>query len=292
MINTVWLNTFCTLVEVGHFTHTAQRLFMTQSGVSQHIRKLEEQLGTQLLIRQGKQFSLSDCGKRLYEQGKPLLGSLAAIAQDISSDPPYEGNVRVMSSGSVGLRLYPQLLKLQERHPQLIVDYRFAPNEDIQKALCDSAIEIGFMSIRPTSPDIHYELVANEPLLLVTSSHIDSVSWEILQQLGFIDHPDGAHHCGLLLSANFKQFQHREVLKKKGFSNQIGLILEPVSKGLGFTVLPAYAVAAFHKPETIKIHDLKVPISEPIYLCTNKSMRGLNRVKTIKAEALRWLSDS
>lgn len=48
MINTSWLRTFCTLVEVGHFTRTAERLHMTQSGVSQHIHKLEEQLGTEL----------------------------------------------------------------------------------------------------------------------------------------------------------------------------------------------------------------------------------------------------
>ncbi|WP_227664755.1 LysR family transcriptional regulator [Marinobacter litoralis] len=34
MINTTWLRTFCTLVEVGHFTRTAERLHMTQSGVS------------------------------------------------------------------------------------------------------------------------------------------------------------------------------------------------------------------------------------------------------------------
>ena len=48
MINVTWLRTFCTLAEVGHFTRTAERLYMTQSGVSQHIRKLEEQLDTDL----------------------------------------------------------------------------------------------------------------------------------------------------------------------------------------------------------------------------------------------------
>ncbi|WP_338063630.1 LysR family transcriptional regulator [Marinobacter flavimaris] len=32
MINTAWLRTFCTLVEVGHFTRTGERLHMTQSG--------------------------------------------------------------------------------------------------------------------------------------------------------------------------------------------------------------------------------------------------------------------
>lgn len=40
MINLVWLKTFCTLVEVGHFTKTADMLFMTQSGVSQQVKKI------------------------------------------------------------------------------------------------------------------------------------------------------------------------------------------------------------------------------------------------------------
>ncbi|WP_367114560.1 LysR family transcriptional regulator [Marinobacter sp.] len=34
MINTTWLCSFCTLVEVGHFTRTAERLHMTQSGLA------------------------------------------------------------------------------------------------------------------------------------------------------------------------------------------------------------------------------------------------------------------
>ena len=42
MINPLWLNTFKILVDVGHFTQTAEKLYMTQPGVSQHIKKLEQ----------------------------------------------------------------------------------------------------------------------------------------------------------------------------------------------------------------------------------------------------------
>lgn len=71
--------------------------------------------------------------------------------------------------------------------------------------------------------------------------------------LGFIEYPDGAHHAGQLLGANFPEFQSSQQLKRTGFSNQINLILEPVSLGLGFTVLPTYAVAAFRASGKIKI---------------------------------------
>ena len=135
MINTTWLRTFCTLVEVGHFTRTAERLHMTQSGVSQQIRKLEEQLGAELLVRQGKQFSLSGAGERLYAEAQGILFALSNLEQTIAEDPPFEGSVRIMSPGSVGLKLYPHLLALQRKHPKLIIDYRFAPNPDVEKAI-------------------------------------------------------------------------------------------------------------------------------------------------------------
>ena len=79
MINITWLRSFCTLVEVGHFTRTAERLHMTQSGVSQHVRKLEQQLGAELLVRQGKQFSLSDAGERLYADARGILLALSNL---------------------------------------------------------------------------------------------------------------------------------------------------------------------------------------------------------------------
>ena len=110
MINTTWLRTFCTLVEVGHFTRTAERLHMTQSGVSQHIRKLEEQLGAELLVRQGKQFSLSGAGERLYAEAQGILFALSNLEQTIAEDPPFEGSVRIMSPGSVGLNEHAVIL--------------------------------------------------------------------------------------------------------------------------------------------------------------------------------------
>jgi len=69
MINQQWLHTFITLVEVGHFTQTAEKLYMTQPGVSQHIKKIEEQVGVPLLNRQGKKFELTRAGETLYQFG-------------------------------------------------------------------------------------------------------------------------------------------------------------------------------------------------------------------------------
>ena len=135
MINPLWLKTYCTLAELGHFTHTATALFMTQSGVSQHIQKLEQQLDVALLLREGKSFTLTDAGVRLYQNGKQLLQASDDLATSIKQDDAYIGNIRISSPGSVGLKLYPQLLDIQQTHPKLSLDYTFAPNQSIEQAL-------------------------------------------------------------------------------------------------------------------------------------------------------------
>ncbi|AMN67143.1 LysR family transcriptional regulator [Psychrobacter sp. P11G5] len=289
MINITWLRTFCTLVEVGHFTRTAERLHMTQSGVSQHIRKLESQLDVDLLIRQGKQFSLTDAGEELYREAGDILQRLANLEQRIGEDPAYAGLVRLMSPGSVGLKLYPQLLTLQQQYPQLVIDYRFAPNSDIERALANHDIDIGFMTDVSDDEGISCQSIAQEALILVTPATTNEPSWETLIALGFIDHPDGAHHASMLLSANYSEFQHINDFKKKGFSNQIGLILEPVSRGLGFTVLPAHAVAAYANPELISSHRLPTAVSETLYLAVRRQQALPNRVQTVINKVKKWL---
>jgi DNA-binding transcriptional LysR family regulator len=289
MINTTWLRSFCTLVEVGHFTRTAERLHMTQSGVSQQVRKLEEQLGLALLVRQGKRFALTDAGERLYAEAKNIIMALSSLELRIREDPAYEGLVRVMSPGSVGLKLYRHLLALQHQHPKLVIDYRFAPNADVENAIADYAVDIGFMTSTSALAEVSCQPIATESLLLVTPARISKPNWEVLMELGFIDHPDGAHHAEMLLGANYPEFQHSNLFEKKGFSNQIGLILEPVSLGLGFTVLPAHAVEAFQERQLVRTHQLPNPVSETLYLALRREIPMHNRMNTVITEARKWL---
>ncbi|MFT2090963.1 LysR family transcriptional regulator [Paraglaciecola sp. 2405UD69-4] len=270
MINISWLQTFCKLVDIGHFTQTSEALYMTQSGVSQHIKKLEEQLGTALLIRSGKSFTLTEAGLKLHHEGKILLSSMVELESSIKADDPHVGAIRISSPGSVGLKLYPHLLGIQQQHSRLSIDYSFAPNSEIESRIAARKIDIGLVTEQSRHQDIISEQIALEPLVLITSHHTQSVTWQTLIELGFISHPDAAHHAQLLLSKNFSTFQHIEQFKHKGFSNQVSLILEPVSRGLGFTVLPLHASNAFNNQSKIRIHQLQHSVSEPLYLCRNR----------------------
>ncbi len=287
MINPVWLRSFCTLVDIGHFTRTAEKLHMTQSGVSQHIQKLEALIGQPLLFRDGKQFSLTNSGNRLYQEGQKLLLTLADLEKRVTHDPSHEGVVRIASPGSVGLKLYPHLLALQKCYPKLVIDYRFAPNRDVERQIADQKVDIGIMTCLSTMSEVSLKATAEEALLLVTPSSILEPSWEQLMALGFIDHPDGADHAGQLLSVNYPKFQNSHQFRRTGFSNQINLILEPVGMGLGFTVLPSYAVGAFKAHEKVNVHHLAKEVSETLYIGTHTNKFTPNRVMTVMREVER-----
>lgn len=278
MINPVFLRTFCTLVETKHFTKTAEQLFITQSAVSQHLRKLEDLLGEALIQKTERGFVLTPTGEQTYQEAKTIVATLQGFKEKVTTDSEHVGVVKIMSPGSIGLRLYPQLLALQTQFPELIIHYQFAPNNTIIKALKQGSIDIGLVTEHTNSSLLNFEEVAQEPLQLVLPSPIDNLSLNSLSQLGFINHPDGHHHANQLLRANFAEFTHINDIKERGFSNQIGLILTPVSMGLGFTVLPQSAVASFAEPEKIHIHELAKPSMEPVYLVTQNKKHVAKRI--------------
>jgi DNA-binding transcriptional LysR family regulator len=122
-----------------------------------------------------------------------------------------------------------------------------------------------------------------------TSIHIwpiavSTPNWDQLLDLEFIDYPDGAYHVGQVLSANFPEFQNVTQFDRSGFFNQIHLILESVSMGLGFTVLPSQAVGAFKAHKKVLVHQLKNVVSETLYMGTHINKRTPNNVNTVIRE--------
>jgi DNA-binding transcriptional LysR family regulator len=206
-------------------------------------------------------------------------------------DPTHEGIVRLASPGSVGLKLYPDLLNFQKRHPKLVIEYRFAPNGEIEKLIAEHKVDLGIMTCLSTLNDVILKPIAKEELLLVTPRDVLEPNWHQLLELGFIDHPDGAHHAGQLLSANFPEFQNTNQFKRSGFSNQINLILEPVSMGLGFTVLPSHSIGAFKEIEKVNVQRMNNIVSETLYMGLHINKFTPNRVNTVRREAEKCLED-
>lgn len=72
-MNIRMLHYFVTIVDEGQITLAAKKLHIAQPPLSQYLKKLEEEIGSQLIIRDGNRMELTDAGEVLYNKGKVLL---------------------------------------------------------------------------------------------------------------------------------------------------------------------------------------------------------------------------
>jgi DNA-binding transcriptional LysR family regulator len=78
------LSAFMTVAEERSFTRAAKRLNMSTSGLSQAIRKLEEQIGVRLLTRTTRSVSPTDAGEQLLAHLRPALGDIRTTLTSLS----------------------------------------------------------------------------------------------------------------------------------------------------------------------------------------------------------------
>ena len=59
---------FQAIVQENSFTEAAEHCHISQSGISQSIKSLEDELGAQLIIRRNRSFELTEAGKYFYKK--------------------------------------------------------------------------------------------------------------------------------------------------------------------------------------------------------------------------------
>jgi DNA-binding transcriptional LysR family regulator len=109
------------IVDSGTFAAAGDILNMSQSGVSRSIARLEARLGIRLLERTTRSVSLTDEGRRFYEQVMPLLAGLEeAAASAAQGTTAVRGRLRVnLDPYFSRLILGPRLGAFLESYPQL-----------------------------------------------------------------------------------------------------------------------------------------------------------------------------
>lgn len=280
MYNPQWLRSFATVAALGGFTRAANKLGLTQAAVSQHVRNLEEQLGP-LLIRRPRQIELTPAGTALMAFVQDMERAERRLKATLSEEVSDQGEVSLITPGSVGLALYPVLLDFQRNHPGLSIRHRFAPDTEVLHAVLEKHYELGLVTLKPDDPRVCASAFTEEVLELVVPAGGSAKSWADLQKLGFIDHPDGRAMATRLLSRRFPGNPGIASLPVHGFTNQVALILEPVSRGLGFTVIPRHARESFAQPASIKTVACGDPVMDTLWL--------IHRAEWPLSGAAQWL---
>ncbi len=124
MLDLELLRSFVSVVEAGGFTRAGERVHRTQSTVSQQIKRLEDDIGQPLLIRNGKDVTPTEAGEKLLSYARRLL-SLAEEARDVVARPAQEGAVRLgIPEDFAAYRLAKLLASFSRAHPTLRLDIR------------------------------------------------------------------------------------------------------------------------------------------------------------------------
>ncbi|HEV3431722.1 MAG TPA: LysR family transcriptional regulator [Paraburkholderia sp.] len=112
------------IVESGSFAGAAERLDMSQSGVSRSVARLEARLGIRLFDRTTRSVTLTDEGRRLYQQVVPLLEGLEeAAAAAAGGASAVRGRLRVNVDPFFSkIVLSPRIGQFVERYPDLELD--------------------------------------------------------------------------------------------------------------------------------------------------------------------------
>jgi DNA-binding transcriptional LysR family regulator len=116
------LRAFVAVADSGGFTRAAERVGRTQSTISLQIKKLEDNLGHQLLQRDGRQLMLTPVGEILIVYAKRIL-QLAEEAAARVSEPEISGTVRLGTPEDFASFYLPQVLAtFANAHPGVTLD--------------------------------------------------------------------------------------------------------------------------------------------------------------------------
>lgn len=172
------LRTLVVFSEAGTVEAAAQKLGMTQAGVSLQLKKLEDQLGATLFRTVGRKKALTDLARDLCQSVAPPLRDFERRLAEVrrrSADP----QTRILRVGARA-EIFPKLLDLVEEPGRLIL--RAMGSAEALSALRDDRIDMAILAEPPMSGEFISRGLFEESIVLAIPSGWSAVStWEELE---------------------------------------------------------------------------------------------------------------
>ena len=237
------------VVKYHHFSYAANIICISQSTLSQQIKKLEEELGVSLFERSTRQVKLTPAGRE-------FAGYAARILEQIYQSRKAMQQYSVAERGEIVLGAIPIigmlglvsiLADFQKEHPNIHLFIKEAGGETLLEELEKASIDVAFF-ISPQDDNTNenlqlYPLITDDLVLLVYKAHpLSGKRWADLKSLKderfiFMSSDNG------MFRVNVDVCQNAGFMPKVVFqSSQVDTIAALVGEGLGITIL-SYSVA-------------------------------------------------
>ncbi|MBW8837014.1 MAG: LysR family transcriptional regulator, partial [Burkholderia sp.] len=142
------LRTFVAVAESGSVSAGAERVFLSQSSVSEQLKKLEERVGQPLFVRSKQGVSATPAGSRLLEHARRIIAMSEAAFEDLQGRS-LDGELRIAITDYYRPHDIARILKtFSEQHPRLKLHVTVLPSAVIDShAADDASFDIG-LSLR------------------------------------------------------------------------------------------------------------------------------------------------
>lgn len=252
-------------------SRAARELDYTQPAISHAIRRLERDVGTALLTRGARGVALTEAGERLAAHAQVVLTVMRAARRELDElATATTGRVRLAAFPSAAAMIVPELLaRVHARRPGLDVELVHAePDEALRmvtKGDADIAMAFAYPDEAP-APGIRVRALFDDQVhaVMPVSGATTGPPFDLarLRDRAWIA---GCPRCRTHLV---------DVCHRHGFAPRIVHATDDyvaaqamVAAGLGVTLLPALALAAYRHSDVV-VHDLQPPSGRTVSACT------------------------
>jgi DNA-binding transcriptional LysR family regulator len=166
------LEYFAAVARNRNFTRAAEELYVTQPALSQQVRRLERELGLELLTRTSAGVELTPAGRELLERAEAILADVgrARAAMDEHAGVT-RGFLRLAAAPGELLRLPAELAVFHQTHPGVRIALRHGSAREVLEALRRGAADLALLALADGVDlgGLAAEPLREEPLRLIAA---------------------------------------------------------------------------------------------------------------------------
>mgnify|MGYP002519578595 CR=1 FL=1 len=160
------------VIEQGNFYLAAEQCHVSQSAISQQIKKLEEELGVNLLERHNRTFSLTPAGEHFYRKSLVISEDLKALVRETKKIADHDGAVLRIGyyKGYSGNELSEAVALFSEKYPAVEVQITVGSHEELYYAMENNTVDLALNDQRWAFSDAYNNEVLSESCIYIELS--------------------------------------------------------------------------------------------------------------------------